>query len=272
MRLPPFRLHRPATAKEALDLLSRHGQEARVYMGGTELLLLMKRGLARPGHLIDCKGVPELSGLDLESDGEWTIGAATTHRQIELSAQVARRLPELVTLERDLANVRVRNTGTLGGNLCFAEPHSDPATLLIALGASIEVISPTGLRRVPLEDFILWAYTTVLKEGEIMTRVLIPPLDDEAVASFERLAYHDRPIVNIAYVRRGDDHRVVAGAVGVRPTRLHDAERLLAAGEAIPAVVAAAMDQVEPQQDAEATVEYKRHLVGVLVKKALARG
>ena len=271
MRLPAFRLHRPATAEDALELLSRHGEEAQVYMGGTELLVLMKRGLARPRHLIDCKGVPELSGLDLESDSEWMIGAATTHRQIELSAQVARRLPELVALERDLANVRVRNAGTLGGNLCFAEPHSDPATLLIALGASVEVISPAGLRTVPLEDFTLWAYTTALKEGEIMTRVLIPPLEEEAVTRFERLAYHDRPIVNLAYVRRGDDHRVVAGAVGVRPTRLRHAEEMLAAGEAISRVVAAAMDQVEPQGDGEATVEYKRHLVGVLANKALAR-
>ena len=152
MRLPAFRLHQPRKADEALELLSRYGEEAQIYMGGTELLLLMKRGLARPGHLIDCKRLPELKGLDLQDDNEWVIGAATTHRQIELSADVANHLPELAALERTLANVRVRNAGTLGGNLCFAEPHSDPATLLMALEASVEIISPAGRRHMPLES------------------------------------------------------------------------------------------------------------------------
>ena len=271
MRLPAFRLHQPRKADEALELLSRYGEEAQIYMGGTELLLLMKRGLARPGHLIDCKRLPELKGLDLQDDNEWVIGAATTHRQIELSADVANHLPELAALERTLANVRVRNAGTLGGNLCFAEPHSDPATLLMALEASVEIISPAGRRHMPLEDFVVWAYTTALEPGEIMTRVLINPLDDDSTVSFERLAYHDRPIANLAYVRRGDSHRLVAGAVGVRPVRLRDAESMLGDGAGTEGIVAAATDQVEPQEDAEAPAEYKRHLIGVLARQALTR-
>ncbi len=270
MGLPRFNLHRPQTVDEAVALLNQHAGSAQIYMGGTELLLLMKRGLARPEHLIDCKSVAELGELNLNGGGDWSIGAGVTHRRLELDVDMARLLPSFVELEQHLANVRVRNVGTLGGNLCFAEPHSDPATLLIALGATAEIASPTGRRHVPLEDFFVWAFTTVIEPNEVLTRVLIPPLEENSSVRFERLAFRDRPAANLAYVRRDDTHRIVAGAVGTKPQRLREAETVAAGGGNSAAIFAAATAEVEPVEDASLEVDYKRHLIGVLAKRAVA--
>src|SRR4029077_1999458 len=119
---------------EVDDLLAQHGDDAVVYCGGTELLLVLKLGLAAYPNLLDLKGIPELRVFE-ERDGTLRIGAAVTHRELESSPLVHRLVPALAEMERRVANVRVRSVGTLGGNLCFSDPHSDPATLLLALDA-----------------------------------------------------------------------------------------------------------------------------------------
>ena len=125
-------------------MLAELGEDAAVYAGGTELLLLMKLGLLRPKHLVDVK---RIAGFTEIADGDrLTIGAAVTHRAIEQSALVRARCPLVGAVARHVANVRVRNVGTLGGNLSFADPHSDPATLLLTLDASVELRSPRGRR------------------------------------------------------------------------------------------------------------------------------
>ncbi len=129
MTLPPFALHRPRSLEEVEDLLEQHGDDAVVYCGGTELLLVMKLGLAAYPNLVDLKGVPELRVLE-ERDGRLCVGAAVTHRELESSPFVHGLFPALAEMERRVANVRVRSVGTLGGNLCFSDPHSDPNLLL----------------------------------------------------------------------------------------------------------------------------------------------
>src|SRR5437016_3618738 len=131
MTLPRFQLHRPESVEEASDLLRQYGDDAALYCGGSELVLLMKLGFADYGHLIDLKGIDGLRVLH-EHDGALHVGAATTHRQLERSPIVREGWPALARMERNVANVRVRTVGSLGGNLCFADPHSDPATFLLA--------------------------------------------------------------------------------------------------------------------------------------------
>lgn len=268
MSLPAFSVHRPDTLGEAAELLARYEGEAQVYMGGTELLLLMKRGLSNPSHLIDCKRIPELGHLRIVDDAEYVIGAGVTHRTLETNADVALHLPELAALESQIANVRVRNVGTIGGNLCFAEPHSDPATLLMALGAHVEIVSDRSTRRISLEEFFVWAFTTSLEVDELMTKIAIPRCDGDTQMSFKRVAFRDRPSANVALVRRGSSYRLVVGAVGAKPTRLRDAEEVLASGGSEDELVEAVRDEVEPLEDAILDIDYKRHLAAVLTMRA----
>src|SRR5581483_7426677 len=172
--LPPFQLHRPWTLDEATALLDEHGDDAALYCGGTELLLLLKLGFASFGHLVDLKQLDELRGVRAEN-GTLVVGGAVTHRALERDPLVLERLPALATMERGVANVRVRNVGTLGGNLCFADPHSDPATFLLALDAEVECGRGGGSsRRIPLADFLVGPYQTSLGPGEVLTALRIP--------------------------------------------------------------------------------------------------
>jgi carbon-monoxide dehydrogenase medium subunit len=145
-----FRLEEPASVSEASELLGRFGEAAKVYAGGTELLLAMKEGLVHYERLIDIKklGLNEIK----RDNGTIRIGALCTHHQLELSPVLQQSLPALVKLEQNVANVRVRQAGTLGGNLCFAEPHSDPATLLLILGATVKVEGAAGAREIPVGE------------------------------------------------------------------------------------------------------------------------
>jgi carbon-monoxide dehydrogenase medium subunit len=267
VHLPPFDLHRPARLDEALGLLDRHGEDAAFYMGGTELLLLMKLGFARPGHLVDGKRVAELTQLRVDGD-RLRIGAGVTHRRLERHGDVARVLPALTMLERRVANVRVRNAGTLGGNLCFAEPHSDPLTLLVALDATVEMAGRGGTRTLPLSEFTRGAFLTALEPGEVMTRIDVPLPAPGVRVGYQRLAFKERPTAGVAVVLDGAATRVVVGALGPVPLRVAEAEAPLAAGDvdAAAEVVARAVEA----RDAEPDADYRGHLAGVLVRRAAA--
>lgn len=271
MLLAPFRLHRPETLDEALHLLSTL-EDSVVYMGGTELLLLMKLGMARPEHLVDCKRVAGLGDLTLLSD-RIEIGAAVTHRRVERDPAVAAALPALSEMTRQVANVRVRNAGTLAGNLCFAEPHSDPATLLLALDAQVQVAGRGTARVVPMEELFAGPLQTTLREGEVLTRVVVPLPALGSRIAYRRFAVKERPAVNVAVVAGGTPGRtrVVVGAVGPRPVRVPAAEEMLAQAEpeGRPATLAAAAAAVEAYDDGGGSAEYKRHLVEVLLDRAL---
>ena len=144
--LPRFQFLRPRSLPDAFAAFAATAGDAAWIAGGTELLQVMKMGLAQIGTLIDVKGIAELHGLRADEDGALTIGAGTTHRVIERSPIVREHLPALAALESEVANIRVRNTGTIGGNLAFAEPHSDPATFLLACNTSVHLVGPRGGR------------------------------------------------------------------------------------------------------------------------------
>ena len=283
MRLTPFRLHRPRTLEEATALLDELGAEALPYCGGTELLLVAKLGLTDFTDLVDVKGIGELAGIEADPPGpggELRIGATTTHRQIERSPIVAERWPSLAAMERAVGNLRVRNVGTIGGNLCFADPHSDPATYLIAAGGSVSARrGGAAARRIPIEALVTGPFETALEPGELLTAVHLPAPEPGSALVHRKMSFHERPAITVAVnVTLSDGAvaaaRVVVGSVGVTPARAGDAERALlgiAAAAPPPDRLAAAGDaaaaQVAPVADSNGSVEYKRQLVRVLVER-----
>jgi len=277
--LPPFDLHRPQSLEEATELADRYGEDAAFYCGGTELLLLLKMGFAAFGHLIDLKGVEDLGGVRVEN-GSLVVGGAVTHRELERSDVVREWLPALAAMERKVANLRVREVGTLGGNLCFSDPHSDPATFLLALDAKVECRrGGEAARRVPIGTFVAGPYQTSLREGEVLTAVRIPVPAAGAGAAHAKFAFHERPTATVACVARVEggvvaEARVAVGSVGPRPVRSASAETLLAGmpvGEIDPGVVAEAgaraAEDAAPVDDATGSAEYKAQLVRVLVER-----
>lgn len=279
--IPRFELHRPSDLGEALALLNDL-EDVACYAGGTELVQVMKMGFAHVRHLVDLKGITELGGIDELPDGTLRIGATVTHREIEGSSVVGSRLPVLAELERQIANVRIRNVGTLGGNLCFAEPHSDPAALLLACEATITLAGPDGGRRkMSLDEFLVDALTTAREEGELMTEVTVPPLPADGRLAYRRLALTERPTVSVACRLRvtGDgrieEPRIVVGSVGPRPVVCGASEQLSgvnadAVAGATDEIARACAAEVESLDDLDLPPAYLRNLVAVSVRGALA--
>jgi carbon-monoxide dehydrogenase medium subunit len=279
LTLPPFDLHRPQSLEEATALAQRYGEDAAFYCGGTELILLLKLGFASVGHLIDLKGVEELAGVRAE-DGCLVVGAAVTHRELERSELVRERLPALAAMERHVANLRVREVGTLGGNLCFSDPHSDPATFLLALDAEVEYRrGGEAARRAPISDFVVGPYQTILDEGEVLTSVRIPELPPGAAVAHSKFAFHERPTATVACLVRvveGEvaEARVAVGSVGARPARAPAAEQMLTGAPAkeignglLAEAGERAAEAAAPVDDATGSAEYKAQLVRVLVER-----
>ena len=275
MTLPPFDLHRATSVDEARELLVRYGEDAAVICGGTELLLLLKLGFAAFGHLVDIKGITELGGIRAEEDA-LVVGSTVTHREIERSPLVLERLPSLAAMERRVANIRVRNVGTLGGNLCFSDPHSDPATYLLALDAESELDG----RRMPFSEFTRGPYQTALPRGELLASVRIPVPAPGTAISHRKFAFHERPTATVTCAVRLEggavaEARIAVGAVGVKAVRATAAERALAGKSATdaPALTEAAELAAEAAgavDDAKGSAEYKRQLVRVLVQRCFA--
>jgi carbon-monoxide dehydrogenase medium subunit len=273
MTLPPFDLHRVDSVDEARELLLGYGDDAAVICGGTELLLLMKLGFAAYGHLVDISRIEDLGGIRGDN-GSLVIGATATHRQIERSPLVLERLPALAAMERRVANIRVRNVGTLGGNLCFSDPHSDPATFLLALDAEAE----WGSQRAPLANFLIGPYQTSLEPGQLLHAIRIPvPLPGTGIAH-RKLAFHERPAATVTSAIRVVDGvvteaRIAVGSVGARAVRASAAEqRLAGASPDDAAAIAEAADlAAEASQavaDANGATDYKLQLVRVLVERS----
>jgi carbon-monoxide dehydrogenase medium subunit len=277
MKLPPFSIHRPRSVQEASHLLADLGDEAAAYCGGTELLLAMKLGLATYAHLVDLKQVAGLRGIT-RRDGNLHIGAATTHQEIESSRAVRAWCPEMAAMSSQVANLRVQSVGTLGGNLCFADPHSDPATFLIAAGASVLCQQGDDVRRIPAGEFATGPYQTLLEPGELLVTVELPVVGDGTGLAHVRMKLHERPVVTVAAMVRVTDGavsqaRLAVGSVGAVPVSM-DPEAVLGAGAAdfstrADACAEQAALASKPLSDGDCSPEYLRHLVRVHSRQAL---
>jgi carbon-monoxide dehydrogenase medium subunit len=276
--LRPFELSEPTSVAEASELLARHGDAARIYAGGTELILAMKEGLIHYDHLVNVKTIPGLASIRLDG-GALRIGAATPHRALERDPIVRQHFPAVARMERDVANVRVRTVGTLGGNLCFAEPHADPATLLQVFDATVRIQKKGGERTLALERLFVGPFETCLEGDELLTEIVVPPLPPRSAAAYLKFGFLERPSVGVGVAVTLDDGRVAdariaAGCVGPIPRRMREAEAVLkgaARAESAPLLVEAgriAARAAEAITDLHGSAEYKEHLVGVLLRRA----
>ena len=261
-------------------MLTEFSDKGRLYAGGTELLLAMKHDLLRYEHLVDVKTIPDLNKIDMKN-GSVMIGGTATHRAIERSPVVRANFPVLAEMETHVANVRVRASGTLGGNLCFAEPHSDPATLLLALGAKAHVSGRGGSRSLTIDKLITGAYETSLAADELLTQIEIPLLEKTQCAAYLKFQLKERPTLGLALMLDIDGDTIkkasaVVGSVSASPAQSDDCNRLLVGtktqverqlGDAA-AVLAKAADPVD---DLEGSAEYKRHLIGVFLRRAFVK-
>ena len=256
--LPPFALHRPRSLPEALDLVS---PDDLPYVGGTELLIAMRQGLLRPRSLIDLKNVDGLAGVKVSAD-QIRIGAAVTDRQLAADQRAHASLPILREVLRRVGNPRVQAAGTLVGNVCFAEPKSDIIPLLIARQATMTLAASGGERSMAVESFVLGPYATVRQADELVTGLSIPLMPGRKVA-YMKYQIMERPTVGVAATRFQGRTRVVVGAVGPTPVVVDTADSAVD-----PDSIA---ESVEPMPDLTGSVEYKRHVTGVFVRRVLAR-
>jgi carbon-monoxide dehydrogenase medium subunit len=280
--LPPFEIHRPASVSEASALLGGLRDDARAYAGGVALLLSMKQGLVTCGHLVDLKAISALSEIGESADGSIRIGATATHRAVTLSPLVRRAAPMLVEVASTLGNVRVRNVGTIGGSLCFGEPDSDPATALLALDARVRLERNGNARTVRVDDFLLGPFEVALESAELLTHVEVPRPAPRSGARYLRFGVLERPLVTVAAavtlspdLRVVEDTRIAIGCAGPRPFRAIEAEALLrgrSLDEALarlPEAGRAAGLATDAVADHRASVEYRKAIVDVLVRRAV---
>jgi aerobic carbon-monoxide dehydrogenase medium subunit len=280
MPLRKFTIHQPKSAAEASQMLEEFGDKGRLYAGGTELLLAMKHDLLRYEHLVDVKTIPDLDKIELKN-GSLMIGGTATHRAIERSSVVNASLPVFAEMEKNVANVRVRASGTLGGNLCFAEPHSDPASLLLALGAKAHMRSKAGTRSLTIDKLIIGAYETSLAADELLTAVEIPIPTKTQRAAYVKFQVKERPTLGLALVLDIEGEHIkkataVIGSVSALPAHSDGCDALLVGakaqvekqlGDAAEALAKAA----DPVDDLEGGAEYKRHLIGVFLRRAFVK-
>jgi carbon-monoxide dehydrogenase medium subunit len=280
MPLRKFTIHQPKTVVEASEMLAEFGDNGRLYAGGTELLLAMKHDLLRDQHLVDVKTIPELNKIELKN-GAVMIGSTATHRTIERSAIVRQNLPVFAEMETHVANVRVRASGTLGGNLCFAEPHSDPATLLVALGAKAQIQGKSSSTTIGIERLITGSYETSLTADEILASIEIPVLSKTQRAAYLKFQLKERPTLGLALVLdvEGDHIKkstAVVGSVSALPTQSQNANQLLIGSRAevekqLAAAGEALAEAADPVDDLEGSADYKRHLIGVFLRRAFLK-
>jgi len=280
--LSRFEIHQPASALEASQMLAHYGEDAGIYAGGTELLLAMKHSALNYRHLIDLKVVRGLNSIAL-LDSVLEIGATSTHRSIERSSIVRQHQPVLAEMESQVANVRVRATGTLGGNLCFAEPHSDPATLLLVLGGSVRIESEAGAREIPIGELIAGAYASNLQPGEILTKITVPRATASHRAAYMKFQIHERPTLGLGLWLETPDEgctfkaaRVAVGCVCPFPTRAAEAEKYLSGSrdeveKRLPEAASAIADAADLVDDHEGSAEYKRQLIYVFLRRVFRK-
>jgi carbon-monoxide dehydrogenase medium subunit len=282
-----FEYFAPKTLKEALALLAKYGDDCKVICGGQSLLILMRQGLVAPKYMVDIKGISELSYIKDNKDG-LKIGALTTHRAIEKSAVIKRRYPVLAEMETRLASIQTRNWGTIGGNLCHGDPAGDPAPVLIALNATLTMASSKGERSMPVEDFTLDYFEVALEPGELLTEIQIPvpPPHTGTVYTKFNIIESDLATVGVAVsmtLGSGDgvcqDVRIALGSAAPAPMRAKQAEAVLKGKKITDNLLQEAGEiastEAEPISDIQASEEYRRELVKVLVprmsKEALVR-
>ncbi|AQV97109.1 4-hydroxybenzoyl-CoA reductase [Cupriavidus necator] len=277
-----FAFLEPGTVTEASHMLADLGDSCRIFAGGTALMLGMRQRMLTPSHLVSLGWLDALRGITFDAREGLRIGALTLHAEVARSPLVQAHYPMLASMAARVANPQVRNQGTIGGNLCYADPATDPPGCLMALGARIVVSGRGGERVVDIEDFLVDYYVTALAPDEIVTQIRVPAPGagaDGRYARFLRTAAEHRPLASVALAVRREgafcvEARLAVGASTPIPARLRRAEALLAGknvtaelAEEAAAIVAADINAVSDMRGSEA---YRREMVRVVARRTIA--
>ena len=280
----PFEYRTPKNLKEVHATLKEFGGDAKLLAGGTALVIMMKQRLVRPSCLVALRNVRGLNGIAVK-DGGLSIGGLATHREVESSSLLRRRLPMLAETFHHVATIRIRNMATVGGGLAHADPNMDPPPSLIALGATVKATSANGSRVIPLDEFFKDYYETVLNPDEIITELFVPkvaPNTGAAYIKFLPRTADDYATVSAAAVLTLDktnktivDVRIALGSVGVTPIRATAAEAVLRGqplkAEAFAEAGEKAKGVVDPVSDFRGSAAYKKDMAAVFVRRALEK-
>ncbi|HEX7231583.1 MAG TPA: FAD binding domain-containing protein [Candidatus Binatia bacterium] len=277
--LQALQLIQPTNVSEASDALADFGDKAKVYAGGAELLLLLRNNLLDTEVLVDVKKIPRLHEIKT-ADGMLHIGACVTHNALERSSFVREHAPALAYAESQVANVRVRNQGTLGGNLVFSDPHSDPGTVLLLHDAWVTIGNARGESRIALRDFFVDIYTTAMEPDDLLIAVEIPRLPTGMKSAYRRLHRYQRPTLGVAVgVRMTDGHvgdnRLAVGCIGPKPERLIELESKLngVQPDEIRRIIGEQKnnlrDLLRPVDDLLGSAEYKLYMACTMLGDAL---
>jgi carbon-monoxide dehydrogenase medium subunit len=267
--LHEFEYHAPRRRAELLGLLADHGAEARLLAGGTDLLVNIRGGGARPRLVLDVKRVEEYGGLTWSDTDGLVIRPATTINDLLRDSRLCRNLPLLAACARDLASYQIRNRATVIGNIVNASPCSDMAPALLCLDARAVIASRTGQREVPMREFITGVKRTVLAFGEILERVVVPAAavgGRGAYAKLKRVNGHDLGLVAVAVHKHDGALRLAIGSAAPTPVLVDG----LRETDAVETVVTAARRAISPISDLRCTKEYREHMVEVFVRRLLA--
>jgi len=279
---PPFDYLAPASVEEALALLGDLGEGARALAGGQSLVPLLNFRLVRPRHLVDLNGLTELAGIR-EDDGQLVIGAMTRQRAVERSALVRARCPLLAEAMPQIGHVQIRNQGTIGGSLAHADPAAELPAVVAALDGELVLRSARGQRVVKPEQFFVTYFTTAAGPAELLVEVRLPVIPPRTGSAFMEVSrrHGDFALVGVAATVTVDEAGVCTGSalaltgVGRTPVVAREAARALVGvkptAEAVDDVGRRVADAVRPDSDLHASSEYRKHLAGVLTRRALAR-
>ena len=269
MKPAPFAYRKARSLDEAVSLLGEHA-DARLLAGGQSLIATLNMRLSAPSLLIDINGLGGLDRIEAK-DRTVTIGALTRHTQAERSDAIARHAPLIASAMPHIAHPAIRNRGTIGGSIAFADPAAELPACLLALGGEVEASGPSGKRTIKADDFFVDLYETALRPGEMLTAIRVPAASAETRTGFAELArrHGDYAIVGLAATARAKgkglaDVRLAFFGVGNTALRARKAEAALESGGVDAAV--AALD-LAPHDDIQATGPEKKHLAGVLLRR-----
>lgn len=279
MKAPLFAYAKPTSLDQVFDLMERYGDGAKLLAGGQSLIATLNLRLSTPALLIDINGLDGLSGITV-ADGVVRIGAMTRQRVLERSADIARLLPMLTQAIPNIAHPAIRNRGTIGGSLAFADPAAELPACSIALGARLVLASRRGERRVAARDFFKGLYETDLRPGEVLIAVELPTLKPGYRSRFAELArrHGDYAMAGLAAHGKADGNRLsdlhlVFFGVGAKPIVAAAAARILdgqvASTERLAEAVAALADELDPPADLNGSGATKLHLAGVLLGRVM---
>jgi len=276
-----FEYFAPKTVKEALSLLSRYKEGAKMIAGGQSMLVIMRQGLVAPEYLIDIKGISALDYIKYDEGKGLRIGALTIHRAIEKSPVIQKHFRVLSEMEQNLATIQTRNWGTIGGNLCHGDPAGDPAAVLIALKAKLKLASSGGERIIEVEEFSKDYLEVALEPDEMLTEIQAPTPPARTGTAYEKLMVMkgDMGIVGAAVSitlepENGvcQDARIALSNCASIPLRAQKAEKRLIGKVINDALLAEAGEvastETEPLSDVHGSAEYRREMVKVFVRRA----